>query len=169
MRNIWPALLVALAALAVTPGVRAQSDNFPYSIMRPEPGSPEARKPKAPKEKPAPETNKKAEPDTAKVQPKPRRHIGSSSPVYPTSLPPPLHYNPPPVETVTPAPHVVPPAMAVPQTGMVLPNLPAVGGAGPGGSETSQDRAVRCAHQAGLYGPAQTGDRNAYVGGCINQ
>jgi hypothetical protein len=59
--------------------------------------------------------------------------------------------------------------MYVPQTGMVLPNLPTVGGAGPGGSETSQDRAIRCAHQAGVYGSAQTGDRNAYVGSCVNQ
>jgi len=40
---------------------------------------------------------------------------------------------------------------------------------GPGGTETFQDRAARCAHQAGVYGPSATGDRNAYIGGCINQ
>ena len=62
----------------------------------------------------------------------------------------------------------VPPPLYVPQTGQVLPNLPAISGAGPGGRETSQDRAVRCAHQAGVYGQA-AGDRNAYVGSCINQ
>jgi len=28
---------------------------------------------------------------------------------------------------------------------------------------------VRCAHQAGVYGPAATGDRNSYIGSCINQ
>jgi hypothetical protein len=62
----------------------------------------------------------------------------------------------------------VPPSIYVPETGRVLPNLPTVSGAGPGGAETSQDRAARCAHQAGVYGPA-AGDRNAYIGGCINQ
>jgi len=62
----------------------------------------------------------------------------------------------------------VPPPMFVPQTGRVLPNLPAISGSGPGGTETYQDRAARCAHQAGVYGQA-AGDRNAYVGSCINQ
>ena len=62
----------------------------------------------------------------------------------------------------------VPPPLYVPQTGQVLPNLPTVSGAGPGGAETYQDRAARCAHQAGVYGAA-AGDRNAYVGSCINQ
>ena len=37
-----------------------------------------------------------------------------------------------------------------------------------GGVETYQDRAARCAHQAGVYGQA-AGDRNAYIGSCINQ
>jgi hypothetical protein len=62
----------------------------------------------------------------------------------------------------------VPPSIHVPETGRVLPNLPAASGSGPGSSETYQDRAARCAHQAGVYGPA-AGDRNAYIGGCINQ
>ena len=69
----------------------------------------------------------------------------------------------------TPQTHtVVPPPLYVPQTGQLLPNLPTVSGSGPGGAETSQDRAARCAHQAGVYGQA-AGDRNAYVGSCINQ
>jgi hypothetical protein len=62
----------------------------------------------------------------------------------------------------------VPPPLYVPQTGQVLPNLPAISGSGPRGAETYQDRATRCAHQAGVYGPA-AGERNAYVGSCINQ
>jgi len=37
-----------------------------------------------------------------------------------------------------------------------------------GGVETYQDRAARCAHQAGVFGQA-VGDRNAYVDSCINQ
>jgi hypothetical protein len=63
----------------------------------------------------------------------------------------------------------VPPPIVVPQTGAVLPNLPTISGSGPGGRESSQDRAVRCSHQAGVYGPGATGDRNAYIGTCINQ
>ena len=56
----------------------------------------------------------------------------------------------------------------VPQTGRALPNLPSVSGSGRGGAETYQDRAARCAHQAGVYGQA-AGDRGTYVGTCINQ
>ena len=70
-----------------------------------------------------------------------------------------------------PAPQLrtaVPPPLYVPQTGQVLPNLPAISGSGPGGAETSQDRAARCAHQAGVYGQA-AGDRTSYIGSCINQ
>jgi len=62
----------------------------------------------------------------------------------------------------------VPPPIVVPQTGVALPNFPTVSPSGPGGRETYQDRAVRCAHQAGAYGAA-AGDRNAYIGTCINQ
>jgi hypothetical protein len=62
-----------------------------------------------------------------------------------------------------------PPPLYVPQTGRTLPNLPTVSGSGRGGAETFQDRATRCAHQAGVYGTTATGDRNAYVGSCINQ
>ena len=62
----------------------------------------------------------------------------------------------------------VPPPIIAPRTGVALPNLPTISGSGPGGRETSQDRAVRCSHQAGVYGQA-AGDRNAYIGTCINQ
>jgi hypothetical protein len=69
---------------------------------------------------------------------------------------------------VAPPSTTVPPPIVVPRTGRVLPNLPTVPGSGPGGAETFQDRATRCAHQAGVYGQA-AGDRNTYVGTCINQ
>ncbi len=75
---------------------------------------------------------------------------------------------PQPLEVPPPSQPAVPPPLYVPQTGQLLPNLPGVSGAGPGGRETSQDRALRCANQAGVYGQA-TGDRNTYVGSCINQ
>ena len=68
-----------------------------------------------------------------------------------------------------PQPHAVtPPPLYVPETGRTLPNLPTISGSGRGGAETYQDRAARCAHQAGVYG-ADAGNRNAYVGSCINQ
>ncbi|HET7381407.1 MAG TPA: hypothetical protein VFJ59_02315 [Pseudolabrys sp.] len=69
---------------------------------------------------------------------------------------------------VQPPSAAVPPPIVVPQTGRVLPNLPTVSGSGRGGAETYQDRAARCAHQAGVYGQA-AGDRNTYIGTCINQ
>lgn len=74
----------------------------------------------------------------------------------------------PPRAYVPPRTPEVQPPIYVPQTGRLLPNLPALPGAGPGGAETGQDRAVRCAHQAGVYGQA-AGDRNVYINSCINQ
>jgi len=60
----------------------------------------------------------------------------------------------------------MPPPVISPQTGQAYPNLPPpVAGSGIGGRETGQDRAMRCAHQAGVYG--QTGGN--YIGTCINQ
>jgi hypothetical protein len=50
----------------------------------------------------------------------------------------------------------------VPQTGRTFQNLPTAGR----GPETSQDRAIRCSHQAGVYG--QTGGtRGSYMGSCF--
>jgi hypothetical protein len=60
----------------------------------------------------------------------------------------------------------VPPPIPVPETGRVLPNLPAAPGVT--GVESGQDRALRCAHQAGVYGPA-VGNRGTYIRTCINQ
>ena len=74
-----------------------------------------------------------------------------------------------PRSTTVPQPRATtPPPLYVPETGRTLPNLPTVSGSGRGGAETYQDRAARCAHQAGVYG-ADAGNRNAYVGSCINQ
>ena len=62
----------------------------------------------------------------------------------------------------------VPPPLYVPQTGRLLPNLPTPAPSGAQGTETYQDRAARCAHQAGVYGAA-AGDSSAYINSCINQ
>jgi hypothetical protein len=145
MRHRIP--LIGLLILSVTvPAMSAHAqsaDDKDYNIMAPEKGT--AKKPVPP--------------------PLRKRPRGSSTLVVPAPLPPPLHYNPPPVQAVTPPSKPVPPSLYVPQTGQVVPNLPSAVGS----SETPQDRAVRCAHQAGVYGPNMTGDRNTYVGGCINQ
>ena len=74
-----------------------------------------------------------------------------------------------PRSTTVPQPNAVtPPPLYVPETGRTLPNLPTISGSGRGGAETFQDRAARCAHQAGVHGP-NAGNRNAYVGSCVNQ
>jgi hypothetical protein len=71
-----------------------------------------------------------------------------------------------PPSTNVPQPRsAAPPLLVVPQTGQTVPNQPILAPSGPHGTETYQDRATRCAHQAGNYG----GDRAAYVGTCINQ
>ncbi|HZD88942.1 MAG TPA: hypothetical protein VE224_02490, partial [Pseudolabrys sp.] len=61
-----------------------------------------------------------------------------------------------------------PPPIVSPETGRLLPNLPNPAPSGPNGTETFQDRAARCAHQAGVYG-SEAGNRNAYIGTCVNQ
>jgi hypothetical protein len=136
--------LIVLAALtAVLAGsARAQTNNDilgdNYSIMKPEKGARPAQ----------------PEPWLAPKYKSPRgtvKHV-----VIPRS------------KSIEPPNTVVPPPIVVPQTGQVLPNLPTVQGSGPRGAETFQDRATRCAHQAGVYGQA-AGDRNAYVGTCVNQ
>jgi len=70
-----------------------------------------------------------------------------------------------------PEPHAKPqspPPPIVAPHGQPLPNLPTPAPSGPHGRETFQDRAARCAHQADLYGLTR-GDRNTYIGNCINQ
>ncbi len=74
---------------------------------------------------------------------------------------------PPPARPLPP-PTGVPSSLYVPQTGRTLPNLPTVAPSGPHGQETIQDRAVRCAHQAGVYGQA-AGNTSTYINSCINQ
>jgi hypothetical protein len=142
MMRAYPLIVLLMLALGV-PAASAQTNADPgtIDIMRPEQPSP---------------------------APKHKTRRGSSSMVYPTPLPKPQGFNPPPSQQlVTPGPPALPPPIVVPETGRVLPNLPSIG-SGPGGAETSQDRAARCAHQASVYGDA-AGNRNAYVGGCINQ
>jgi len=72
------------------------------------------------------------------------------------------HVRIPKSRTVSPPSGTVPSSVYVPQTGRTFQNLPTVGG----GIETSQDRAMRCSHQAGVYGQAGA-NRGAYMGACF--
>ena len=136
-------LLLVLSALGATPASAQSTNGYnilsdDYSIMRPEKGS----RPELP------------EPWLAPKYKSPRGTV--------------KHVTIPKSTIVTPPRTTVPPPIVVPKTGRVLPNLPMGPGSGPGGAETFQDRAVRCAHQAGVYGQA-AGNRGTYVGTCINQ
>ena len=157
-------LMLALAGAALP--ARAQSgDDERYTIMRPEPGTTQPAQKRAHK-KPSREAPREEFQQGEKLQPTAR---GSSNPVYPAPLPAPQHPLPvPQYKVVTPVRPAVPPPLFVPETGRTLPNLPPAIGSGPGGRETFQDRAARCAHQAGVYGTA-AGSPSAYINSCINQ
>ena len=140
MRSLLAIGTLIAAVLASPLLARAQTVDDPYTIMQPEPGTRQL-KPSEPWLAP-----KYRSPRGTQQQVKPPRHAPPLVQTYPNS-PPPIY---------------------VPETGRLLPNLPALPGAGPGGAETGQDRALRCAHQAGVYGQA-AGNRDAYIGSCINQ
>ena len=134
-------LLVALMIALALPAQEAKAYDIlgdDYSIMVPEKGA----KPKTP------------EPWLAPKYKSPRGTV--------------KHVTIPKSTIVNPPNTQVPPPIVVPQTGRALPNLPTASGSGPGGRESYQDRAARCAHQAGVYGQA-AGDRGTYIGTCINQ
>ena len=156
----WP--LLGLTLILAVPVLGAErnpaDDSGTISIMRPEPGTQPAKRSRARKHPPQRET---AEPQGYGVKEDTRR--GSSNPVYPVPLPGPQAPAPVPHIEAAPKRAATPPPLYVPETGRTLPNLPSVG------AETSQDRAARCAHQAGVYGPNATGNPNNYIGSCINQ
>jgi hypothetical protein len=132
-------VLVGLATMFAAPA-RAQSDIMSdnYSIMVPEKGY-----------KPSP-----PEPWLAPKYKSPRGTV--------------KRVTIPKTTTVSPPNTQVPPDLYVPQTGRTVPNLPTVSGSGRGGVETFQDRAMRCSHQAGVFGQA-AGDRGSYMGTCLSQ
>ena len=134
-------LLAPVVLALLTPAVTpAHSKDANWVIMTPEPGRPQ--------EVPEPW-----------LPPKYKSPRGSRQHVKPLRTP-----------RKTEAPRIAepPPPIVVPQTGQVLPNMRTLAPSGPRGTESFQDKAFRCAHQAGAYGPA-AGDRNAYIGTCVNQ
>src|SRR5262245_61838890 len=68
----------------------------------------------------------------------------------------------PKAKTVRPPRTTDPGYVYVPQTGRTFQNLPTIGP----GTETFQDRAIRCTHQAGVYGQVGT-NRGTYMGSCL--
>jgi hypothetical protein len=159
--------LILLVVLALAAPAVAGDGGGTINIMRPEPGTPAAKQ----KIKHRHGRKSAAEPEATEpkgygVKQDSRR--GSSNPVYPAPLPgPQAPARLPRIETPSRR-ATVPPPLYVPETGRTLPNLPTIG-AGPGGAETTQDKSVRCAHQAGVYGPNASGNPAGYIGSCINQ
>ena len=146
MREPSMIMLIVLSAALATPAP-AQTGNIlsdNYSIMVPEKGS--KQKQKVSKQK----VSKREQPEPW-LAPKYRSPSGTVQQVHiPKS------------KIVTPPSATDPGYVYVPQTGRTFQNLPTPGR----GTETSQDRATRCAHQAGVYG--QTGSaRGSYMGSCF--
>ncbi len=139
-------LLVLMTCVSAQP-VTAWAADDPYSIMRPEPG-------------PAGTEPSKPEPWLAPKYKSPRgtrQRANVPRPAAPRAAMPKM-----------PTVPRVPPPIVVPETGRALPNLPTLSPSGPRGTESFQDRAARCAHQAGVYGEA-AGNRSVYIGTCVNQ
>jgi len=76
------------------------------------------------------------------------------------------HVKIPKSQIVSPPRATVPSSVYVPQTGKTFQTLPTLPGSGPGGTETFQDRAARCTHQAGVYGQYGV-NRGSYMGSCL--
>ena len=144
MREPSMMLLIVLSAALATPAP-AQTGNIlsdNYSIMVPEKGS----KQKASKQK----ISKPEQPEPW-LAPK---YESPSGPAQQVRIPKSKIVNPPGATD--------PGYVYVPQTGRTFQNLPTTGR----GTETSQDRAIRCTHQAGVYGQAGSA-RGAYMGSCL--
>lgn len=147
MREPSMMMVIVLSAALATPATAAQTRNIlgdNYSIMVPEKGS-------KPKQK---VSNQKV---SKREQPKPR-----FAPKYKSPSGTEQQVNIPRAKTVNPPRASGSGSVYVPQTGQTFQNLPTPGR----GTETSQDRATRCTHQAGVYG--QTGGaRGSYMGSCL--
>ena len=157
MRGPSIIVLIVLSAALATAATPAQTRNIlsdNYSIMVPEKGSKQKQKvseQKASKEKVSKQKVSKREQSEPRLAPKYKSPSGTEQQVR---IPQSKIVNPPRASGSG--------SVYVPQTGQTFQNLPTPGR----GIETSQDRATRCTHQAGVYG--QTGSaRGAYMGSCL--
>jgi hypothetical protein len=162
MRGPSIIVLIVLSAALATAATPAQTRNIlsdNYSIMVPEKGSKQkqkvseqkASKEKVSKLKVSKQKVTKREQSEPRLAPKYKSPSGTEQQVR---IPQSKIVNPPRASGSG--------SVYVPQTGQTFQNLPTPGR----GIETSQDRATRCTHQAGVYG--QTGSaRGAYMGSCL--
>jgi hypothetical protein len=162
MRGPSIIVLIVLSAALATAATPAQTRNIlsdNYSIMVPEKGSKQkqkvseqkASKEKVSKQKVPKQKVSKREQSEPRLAPKYKSPSGTEQQVR---IPRSKIVNPPRASGSG--------SVYVPQTGQTFQNLPTPGR----GIETSQDRATRCTHQAGVYG--QTGSaRGAYMGSCL--
>ena len=158
MRTPSMIMLVCLTTALATPAP-AQTGNIlsdNYSIMVPEKGSKQkVSKQKASKQKASRQKVAKREQPEPWLAPKYKSPRGTQK-----------HVRVPKSKTVNPPGAAIPSSVYVPQTGRTFQNLPTLPGSGPGGAETFQDRAMRCSHQAGVYGQVGA-NRGAYMGSCL--
>jgi hypothetical protein len=153
MRTPSMIMLVCLTTALATPAP-AQTGNIlsdNYSIMVPEKGS----KQKVSKQKASRQKVSKREQPEPWLAPKYKSPRGTQK-----------HVRVPKSKTVSPSGVAVPSSVYVPQTGRTFQNLPTLPGSGPGRAETFQDRAMRCSHQAGVYGQVGA-NRGTYMGSCL--
>jgi hypothetical protein len=152
--------IAMLVAPALTSTASAREDRFPYSIMTPEPGTVSRHHVKSS----ARVKHVKTSRGRVKLlagRPAPRKSLavrGSPGIVLPTPLPRTPQI--PPITTRIPRTRALPQD----QGPTIVPGLPPIPNL-PHGTETFQDRASRCAHQAGLYGVPNE-QRNVYLGAC---
>jgi hypothetical protein len=154
MREPLMIMVIVLSALLATPAQTRNVSRDNYSIMVPERGS-------EPKQNVSKQKVSKQKVSNQKVskrdQPKPR-----PAPKYKSPSGSEQQVNIPRAKTVNPPRASGSGSVHVPQTGQTFQNLPTPGR----GTETFQDRATRCTHQAGVYG--QTGGaRGTYMGSCL--
>jgi len=149
MRKASMIVLIMLSVALATPAPAQTSDILSdnYSIMVPEKGS----KQKVSKQKVSKQKVSKQEQPEPWLAPKYRSPRGTVEKVrIPKS------------KIVRPPSAIDPGYVYVPQTGRTFQNLPSLPGSGPGGTQTSQDRAIRCMHQSGVYGQG-----GSYMGSCF--
>src|SRR5215475_7392736 len=155
MREPSMIMLIVLSAALATPTL-AQTGNIlgdNYSIMVPEKGS----KQKVSKQKVSKHEISKQKVSKQKVskreQPRLAPKYNSPSGTQQVRIPN--------SKSVSPPSATNPGYVYVPQTGRTFQNLLSVGG-----GNTFQDRAIRCTHQAGVYGQVGA-NRGTYMGGCL--
>lgn len=165
------ALTAAAGAAAQARDLQANDNQFPYSIMAPEPGTAAHRRAKAARSAPQHPSAREQEKHpsllgherfVSKLHGGHKTFAARGSPgvVLPTPLPrtqliPPEGHG---GVTLPPMPQEQGPSI-VPGLAHPVPNLAH-------GPETFQDRASRCAFQSGLYN-VPGGVRSRYIGGCV--